>query len=73
MDVRAPERVQIDPSSAEWVKYYSDASRRYRRVRRKRRRTPTRQQRNRLVTALMIGSVMLVGAMTSVFYMVLSR
>ena len=73
MDVRAPERAQIDPSSAEWLKYYSEASRRYRRERRRRRRTPSRKQRNRLATLLMIASVVLVAGMTGLFYFVLTR
>jgi len=73
MDVSAPERAQIDPSSAEWLKYYSEASRRHRGARRRRRRTPTRKQRNRLATLLMIASVVLVAGLTGVFYFVLTR
>jgi hypothetical protein len=73
MELRSTDRAQVDPSSAEWSQYYADADRRHRRARHRRRRGPSRKQRERIATLMMIGSVMFIGALTAVFYSVLTR
>jgi hypothetical protein len=68
---------ETDPASPEWQRYYANASRRRRAIRRRigRVRTPAEERkRRRLVeTALMLGSMVLLGALTAIFHSVLTR
>jgi hypothetical protein len=77
MELPSTETAQVDPSAEEWFASYADPyvdpSRRSRRTRHRRRRGPNRKQRELIGTAFMVASVLFVGALTAVFYTVLSR
>jgi len=69
---------QVDAQSEEWFASYAEpakqpSNRQHRRNRHRRTRDPRRQRRDRLHTAMMIASVLFVGAMTACFYAVLTR
>jgi hypothetical protein len=68
----------VDPSSAEWEKYYADASRRRREARRSGRYRPNhlgdlRRQRRLRERLMVLGSVLLLGALTALFHSILTR
>jgi len=74
-DVYAPGD-ETDPSSPEWQKYYENASRRRRAVRKRlghRTHIDERKRRRLIERVFMIGSVVLLGAMTALFHSVLTR
>jgi hypothetical protein len=64
---------QVDAQSEEWFASYAEPSSPHRRVRHRRSRDPKRLRRQRLDTVMMIASVVFVGAMTTCFYVVLTR
>jgi hypothetical protein len=77
MEVRATEHAHVDPQSEEWFASFPEEppglGRGPHRSRHRRRRAPNRKQRERLANLMMLGSVLLLGAMTAVFYSVLTR
>jgi len=78
MERPSTETAQVDAQSEEWFASYAEpsiqSSDRHRRHHRHRRgRDPVRQRRDRLNAAMMLGSVVFVGAMTACFYVILTR
>lgn len=77
MEHPSTETAQVDPQSEAWFAAYADPaselSKRRRRQRHRRTRDPRRQRQQRLTTLMMVASVVLVGAMTACFYVVLTR
>jgi len=84
MDVRPTGKPQhdgavpLDPSSAEWEKYYANASRRRREARRSGRYRhnhlgDVRKQRRLRERLAMVASVLLLGALTALFHSILTR
>jgi hypothetical protein len=77
MEPASTETAHVDAQSEEWFASYAEpahrSSDRHRRLRHRRSRDPRRQRRDRLNTAMMIASVLFVGAMTACFYAVLTR
>ena len=71
------ETAQVDAQSEEWFASYEEppnqSPSRRRHSRHRRSRDPRRQRLHRLNTAMMIGSVVFVGAMTACFYAILTR
>jgi hypothetical protein len=68
----------VDPSSAEWEKYYADASRRRRAARRSGRYRPNhlgdiRKHRRLKERLFLLGSILLLGALTAIFHSILTR
>jgi hypothetical protein len=77
MERPSTETSQVDAQSEEWFASYAEPSNqtsdRHRQARRRRSEHRRRQRVDRLGTAMMILSVVFVGAMTACFYTVLSR
>jgi hypothetical protein len=73
MPVRS-NNAEVDPSSPAWQKYYADAARRRRTHRKQLRRVQEeRKRRHSLETLFIIGSLVVLGAMTAFFHSVLTR
>jgi hypothetical protein len=70
-----PARSDVDPTSPAWQKYYADASRRRRELRKLHPRTLTedRHRRRRIENLLLVGSILFVCGLTAFFHAVLTR
>jgi hypothetical protein len=67
---------ETDPASPEWQRYYAAASRRRRAIRKRfghRTHVDERKRRRAMEIAFMLGSVVLLGALTAVFHSLLTR
>lgn len=77
MELPSTETTQVDAQSEEWFASYAEPpnqrSNRQRSVRHRRTRAPRHQRLQRLNTLMMAMSVVVVGAMTACFYVVLTR
>jgi hypothetical protein len=82
MELQSTETAQVDAQSEEWFASSTEPqsqrserhrSDRHRHNRHRHRGDPRRQRLHRLQTLMMVGSVVLVGAMTACFYAVLTR
>jgi hypothetical protein len=70
-----PARSDVDPTSPAWQKYYADASRRRRELRKLHPRTLTedRRHRRRIENLLLVGSILFICGLTAFFHAVLTR